>query len=50
MPPEEPEPHEAYTDRKRLIGYGPLRIGTYFELTEDIYSLMFVANVRLEYA
>ena len=47
--PEEPQPHRAYTERQRSIGYGPLRIGTFFELTEDIYSLLFVAFVREEY-
>ena len=46
------DPDEArvpYVKRDRAIGYGPLRIGTKFSFTEDIYSLLFIAFVRKEY-
>ena len=47
---EDPEDsREPYVKRERAIGYGPLRIGTKFEFTEDIYSLLFIAFVHIEY-
>ena len=43
------EGHTPYLERDRAIGYGPLRIGTKFCFTEDIYSLLFIAFVHKEY-
>ena len=50
MTSEDPdEGREPYVKRDRAIGYGPLRIGTKFSFTEDIYSLLFIAFVHKEY-
>ena len=47
---EDPEDsREPYAKKERAIGYGPLRIGNKFEFTEDIYSLLFIAFVHIEY-
>ena len=46
------DPNEGrtpYVKKDRAIGYGPLRIGTKFCFTEDIYSLLFIAFVHKEY-
>ena len=44
-----PPPLMPYKDRERFYGTGPLRIGKPFTFKEDIYSLLFIANVRREY-
>ena len=36
-------------ERERLKGYGPFRIGQPFSFSEDMYSLLFIANLREEY-
>ena len=45
----EPEPPRPYIVRERGIGHGPLRIGTFFRFTEDLYSLLFISFGRIEY-
>ena len=46
---EEIQATVPYIDRLRTAGCGPLRIGVDFRLYEDLYSLLFIANVRKEY-
>ena len=36
-------------ERERLKGYGPFRIGQPFSFSEDMYSLLFIANLREDY-
>ena len=44
-----PDPPEPYVERNRGSGLGPLRIGMPLTFKEDIYSLLFIANVKGEY-
>ena len=39
----------VYIDRERDFGTGEVRIGTSFELSEDMYSLLFIGAVKVEY-
>jgi len=44
-----PPPPAPYLKRARFLGMGPHRVGQPFTFREDMYSLMFIANVRKEY-
>ena len=44
-----PPPLQPYVKRERFHGTGPLRIGQVFTFREDIYSLLFIANVRSDF-
>ena len=39
----------AYRDRERDYGTGDIRIGTSFTFTEDMYSLLFIGQVKTMY-
>ena len=42
-------PRIPYLERERFKGQGPVRIGVPFDFSEDLYSLMFISNLRKEY-
>ena len=43
------DPHVQYTDRPRSYGDGEIRIGSYLNLNEDIYSLGFASLAKNEH-
>ena len=43
------ERDNPYCEQKRESGSGPIRIGTQLELSEDVYSMLFVSTMDHKY-